>query len=80
MLDTATEHQRQIWAAQRLYRICKTLRNGSADEPCLEQYEKEVQLLTGEELTPAVGAWISLIAEALRSDVPFEAGAYVSCG
>ena len=78
MLETASQYQQQIWAAQRLYRICRTLRNSLKVEPCLEQYESQVQLLTGEEISPAATAWIALIAEQLRSEKCFDPEQYVS--
>lgn len=78
MLDTENQVQQQVWAAQRLYRICRITREASSSEPCLEQYEQQVQLVTGEELTAAVAAWIALIAEQLRLGKQFVAEEYVA--
>ena len=77
MLETPTQHQRQLWVVQRLYRICTAFRNSSTAEPCLEQYEQQVQLLMDEEVTPAAGAWIELIVGSLRTGVPFVAEEYI---
>ena len=77
MLETPTQHQQQLWVVQRLHRICSTLRNASAVEPCLEQYEQQVRLLMDEDVTPAASAWIELIVGSLRTGVPFAAEEYI---
>lgn len=77
MLETPTQNQQHLWVVQRLHRICKTFRNASANEPCLEQYEQQVRLLMDEEVSPAASAWIELIVASLRKDVTFQATEYV---
>ena len=71
MLDTPTQHQHQLWVLQRLHRICCSFRNATASEPCLEQYEQQVHLMTDEDVTHAATAWIEIIAQSLRTGNPF---------
>lgn len=77
MLETATQHQQQLWVVQRLQRICTTFRSQSKTEPCLEQYERQVSLMMDEEVTPAASAWIELIVGSLRSGEHFQVKDYV---
>ena len=44
MLDSNAYNQ-QLWVVERLYRICAVFRGMSAEEPCLEQYERQVALM-----------------------------------
>ena len=60
-----------------MLRICTSLRQSSPSEPCIEQYERHVAMLMDEEVTPAASAWISLIVESLRLEIPFLAEDYV---
>ena len=77
MLDTPTQQQRQVWVAQRLYRICSSYRDRSRSEPCLEQYEQQVQLMMGDAVTPAASAWIEIIVQCLRTETHFAAEVYL---
>lgn len=77
MLETPTQHQQQLWAVQRLHRICTTFRKMATSEPCLEQYEQQVRLMMDEEVSPAAAAWIELIVCSLRSGQAFRANEYV---
>ena len=61
-----TDAQRRT--VQRLYRVCRTYRDMCHAEPCLEQYEQQVQLLFGEPMTDAAVAWISKIVNELRNE------------
>ncbi|MEO2012764.1 MAG: hypothetical protein ABGZ53_00175 [Fuerstiella sp.] len=71
MLDTPTQHQHQLWVLQRLHRICQSFRSATASEPCLEQYEQQVHLLTDEGVTPAATAWLEIIVQSLRNGNSF---------
>lgn len=77
MLETPTQHQQQLWAVQRLNRICTSFRNIAKSEPCLEQYEGQVRLMMDEEVSPAASAWIELIVGSLRRGETFRATEYV---
>lgn len=79
MLESPTSQQQQVWVLQRLHRICVAFRNSAAVEPCLEQYEYQVQLLTGQQLTPAATAWIEVIVHSLRADLPFVPEEHLGC-
>lgn len=79
MLDSNAYNQ-QLWVVERLYRICAVFRGMSAEEPCLEQYERQVALMMDECVTPAAAAWIELIVQSLRSGRPFESRDYLPAG
>lgn len=64
---TSQLNDAQRRTVQRLYRVCRTYREMSVVEPCLEQYEQQIQLLFGEPMTDAAAAWISKIVGELRS-------------
>jgi len=73
-----TQRQRQLWVLQRLQRICSGFQKMSKGEPCLEQYEQQVQLMMDEEVTTAASAWIQLIVQSLRSGIDFVPEAYLT--
>ena len=77
MLTTSATLQEHIWILQRLYRICAALRSGSRSEPCLEQYEQQVRLMLDEDVPPAASAWLSIIAQCLRTDTAFHPERYI---
>ena len=77
MLESPTQHQQQLWVVQRLYRICRTFRQSSLMEPCLEQYEQQVRQVMDEPVTPAASAWIEIIVQSLRTETPFVAENYM---
>ena len=77
MLDAPTQHQHQLCVLQRLHRICRALRNATASEPCLEQYERQVHLVMDEDVTHAAIAWIEIIVQSLRTGTPFEPEEYM---
>lgn len=76
MLDT-TSYNQQLWIVERLYRVCSVYHRMCADEPCLEQYERQVSLILDERVSPAASAWIELIVQSLRSGLPFESRDYL---
>jgi len=79
MLDS-TSYNQQLWIVERLYRVCSVYRSMCAEEPCLEQYERQVSLMLDERVSPAASAWIELIVQSLRCGQPFESRDYLPAG
>ncbi|MDG2131035.1 MAG: hypothetical protein P8K08_23755 [Fuerstiella sp.] len=80
MLDTPTQHQYQLWVLQRLHRICLSFRSSTACEPCLEQYEQQIQLVMDDNITHAATAWIKIIVQSLRTGTSFVPEEYMGTG
>ena len=78
MSQMTRKQQIELWVVQRMLRICRSFREDSRFEPCLESYERHVSLIMGEPLPPAAVAWIEAIVNSLRQRSTFDARKFLS--